>query len=190
VTAAGHHTLVREIGALARSLPEDVPVFIQAMDTTLEAVLPPDPDTHRFIGFDPVFIGAGTIATLVAAPDLSDGVRANAERFVGALGRNPVWIADSPGLVAPRVVSMLINEAAFAFMDGVADKETIDLAMQTGVNYPHGLFEWGEMIGWERVLAILELLQREFGEDRYRPCQRIRRWARQAARSAAWRDLA
>ena len=95
-----------------------------------------------------------------------------------SLGRLPVWIDDVPGLVLPRVVGMLINEAAFALQDGIADEETIDLAMKLGVNYPRGLLAWGRELGWGRILAILEHLHREYGEDRYRPCQLIRRWAR------------
>lgn len=99
-----------------------------------------------------------------------------------SLGRLPFWVEDTPGMVLPRVVGMLINEAAFAVQDQVAEPEMIDQAMQLGVSYPKGLIAWGEELGWPRVLALLEHLHHEYGEDRYRPCQLVRRWARRTLR--------
>jgi 3-hydroxybutyryl-CoA dehydrogenase len=171
-----------ELERLGDVLPPNVPVFVQCLDATLETILPAVPDTSRFVGFDPLFLPAGSTTTLVAAPGLTEPVRARAEDFLRALGREPIWIDDAPGMIAPRVVGMLVNEAAFAVQEGVAQAETIDLAMKLGVNYPRGLIEWGGSLGWRRVLAILEHLQAEFGEDRYRPCQWIRRRAREEAR--------
>jgi 3-hydroxybutyryl-CoA dehydrogenase len=168
---------------LGDALPPDVPVFVQCLDATLESLLPAVDDTSRFVGFDPLFLPAGSVTTLIAAPGLSPAVRDRAEAFMWTLGREPVWIVDAPGMIAPRVVAMLINEAVFAVLEGVAEAETIDLAMKLGVNYPHGLIEWGAALGWQRVLAVLENLQAEYGEDRYRPCRLIRRWARAEARA-------
>ncbi|HUF37861.1 MAG TPA: 3-hydroxyacyl-CoA dehydrogenase [Anaerolineales bacterium] len=172
-----------DLERLGDALPADVPVFIQCLDTTLEGALPSVPNTNRYVGFDPLFLPAGAVATLVAGPDLSPSVRERAQDFVRDLGREPVWIDDAPGLVIPRVVGMLVNEAAFAVQEGVADPETIDLAMKLGLNYPHGPLEWGLALGWRRVLAVLEHLQSEYGEDRYRPCRLLRRWARAEARA-------
>jgi 3-hydroxybutyryl-CoA dehydrogenase len=171
-----------ELERLGDVLPEGVPVFVPCLDTTLDAVLPAAANTGRFVGFDPLFLPSGSVATVVGAPDLDDSVRDRAESFLRSLGRDPVWIDDAPGLVVPRVVCMLTNEAAFAVQEGVADPETIDLAMTLGVNYPHGPLSWGRALGWRRVLAVLEHLQAEFGEDRYRPCQLVRRWAREEIR--------
>jgi 3-hydroxybutyryl-CoA dehydrogenase len=168
---------------LGDALPPDVPVFVQCLDEILESLLPAVDDTSRFVGFDPLFLPAGSVTTLIAAPGLSPAVRDRAEAFMWTLGREPVWIVDAPGMIAPRVVAMLINEAVFAVLEGVAEAETIDLAMKLGVNYPHGLIEWGAALGWQRVLAVLENLQAEYGEDRYRPCRLIRRWARAEARA-------
>ncbi|MGH7618890.1 MAG: 3-hydroxyacyl-CoA dehydrogenase NAD-binding domain-containing protein [Gemmatimonadaceae bacterium] len=94
-----------------------------------------------------------------------------------------------PGAVAPepstdpavglrvfeRVIAMLINEAVDAVHLRVASPEDVDLAMTKGVNYPKGLLAWGNEIGLARVLAWLERLQAEYGEDRYRPSPLLRR---------------
>jgi len=68
-----------------------------------------------------------------------------------------------------RILVMLINEAIDAVFLNIASKEDVDLAMTKGVNYPKGLLEWAEEIGLEKVLAKLQELQDEYGEDRYRP---------------------
>lgn len=185
VTEAHHRDLAAELERIDWMLPEAVPVFVQCLDSTLEEHLPLAALKGRFIGFDPLFLTNGRVATLVAGPGVQEEVRRRAEEIIRSLGLIPLWVSDSPALVLPRVVAMLINEAAFAVQEGVAAPDEIDLAMQLGVNYPQGLLAWGRSIGWSRVLAILEHLQREFGEDRYRPCQLIRRWAREEARAAA-----
>lgn len=82
-------------------------------------------------------------------------------------------------MILPRVIALLANEAAFACAEGVADADTIDLAMRLGTNYPHGPLEWGRALGWGRILSVLDHLRQEFGEDRYRAAPIVRRWARE-----------
>jgi 3-hydroxybutyryl-CoA dehydrogenase len=77
-----------------------------------------------------------------------------------------------------RILVMLINEAADALFLNIATKEDIDLAMTKGVNYPKGLLTWADEIGLDKVLSQLEILQAEFGEDRYRPSVLLRRMVR------------
>jgi 3-hydroxybutyryl-CoA dehydrogenase len=72
-------------------------------------------------------------------------------------------------LIFERVLAMLINEAVDSYYLGIASAKDLDLAMQKGVNYPKGLLQWGEELGWEKVLAILQDLFENYGEDRYRP---------------------
>ena len=133
---------------------------------------------ETLIGIDAMFLREGAVATLVPSPHLSPAARRTAESFVRSLGRLPLWVEDNPGLILPRIVCMLVNEAAFAVMEGVADQETIDLAMRLGVNYPHGPLAWGETLGYDRVLAVLDHLYNEYHEARYRACALLRRWAR------------
>jgi 3-hydroxybutyryl-CoA dehydrogenase len=94
------------------------------------------------------------------------------------MGPEAVWVGESPALVLPRIVAQLVNEAAFAVLEGVGDAETIDLAMKLGVNYPRGLLEWGKAIGYDKVVAVLDHLYAEYHEERYRACVLLRRWAR------------
>jgi 3-hydroxybutyryl-CoA dehydrogenase len=80
--------------------------------------------------------------------------------------------------IRDRVVAMLINEAVDAVQLRVASPEDIELAMTKGVNYPRGLLTWGDALGPAAVLATLESLQQEYGEDRYRPSPLLRRVAK------------
>jgi len=84
--------------------------------------------------------------------------------------------------IVERVLAMLINEAADALFLGVSTKADIDLAMTKGVNYPKGLLAWADERGAADWLGVLEGLQAEFGEDRYRPSPLLRRMAREGKR--------
>ncbi len=82
-------------------------------------------------------------------------------------------------LIVNRIVVMLINEAVDALYLNIASKESIDLAMTKGVNYPKGLLKWADEIGVENCLAHLQDLQEEYGEDRYRPSPMLKKMVRQ-----------
>lgn len=87
---------------------------------------------------------------------------------------------DDPALgqrIVDRVLAMLVNEAVDAVHLQLASVQDIELAMTTGVNYPRGLLQWGDEIGAHNVLAQLQVLQSETGDDRYRPSIRLRRAA-------------
>lgn len=160
------------------TLPPDVPLFCQCADASLTEIATWMDYPETLVGFDGLFFCNGTLVTLVSTPFLAEPVRQAAEEFIRSLGRIPLWIEDSPGLILPRIVGMLVNEAAFAVLEGVADADTIDLAMRLGVNYPRGPVEWGREIGFGRIVAVLDHLRAEYGEDRYRACVLLRRWAR------------
>jgi 3-hydroxybutyryl-CoA dehydrogenase len=100
-----------------------------------------------------------------------------AKEFVRSLDKEWAGVQDSVGLVLPRIVCALINEACFAMMENVAAGHDIDTAMKLGTNYPHGPVEWGEAIGPRHVLAVMDALHRFFGESRYRPAPLLRRAA-------------
>ncbi len=91
-----------------------------------------------------------------------------ARKFFSSLGKEAVTVNDTVGGVLPRVVASLINGAVFAVMDGVASPHDIDQAMKLGTNYPHGPLEWGDKIGLDQVLGIMNALHEAHGE-RYRP---------------------
>jgi 3-hydroxybutyryl-CoA dehydrogenase len=92
------------------------------------------------------------------------------------LGKTPVEVADSPGFVSNRVLMPMINEAVFALMEGVAEAESIDTVMKLGMNHPLGPLALADLIGLDTCLGILEVLHREMGDDRYRPCPLLRKY--------------
>jgi 3-hydroxybutyryl-CoA dehydrogenase len=106
-----------------------------------------------------------------------------AEALWAACDLEAVWIADSAGLITPRVVACLANEAAFTVMERTASPEDVDRAMELGTGYPRGPLTWAEMVGLDHIVAILDGLAREHGEDRYRACPLLRRLAAGGARS-------
>ena len=84
--------------------------------------------------------------------------------------------------IVRRLLVMLINEAADALYLNISSRDGIELAMTKGVNYPKGLLQWADELGIETVLAELEQLQQDYGEDRYRPSFLLRRMARDKQR--------
>ena len=100
----------------------------------------------------------------------------------GAATPEPRKDAAFAARIFDRVLAMLINEAADAVLFRVASVEEIDLAMTKGVNYPKGLLAWGDELGLDWVLAIMNELQSEYGEDRYRPSPLLRRMVAQNRR--------
>ena len=91
------------------------------------------------------------------------------------LGKQGEQISDCVAGVFPRALAMIINEAAFALQESVANAEDIDQAMKLGTNYPKGPLAWCDEIGAEAVVATLDALAREYGNDRYRVASRLRR---------------
>ena len=161
-------------------LAPEVPFIVQACDVTLSEIATWIGHPQRLVGFDSLFLANGPVATLVSGELTSTEICTRVDHFMQSLGNLPVWIKDTPGLVLPRIVAMLTNEAAFAVMDGVANQEDVDLAMQLGVSYPQGPLAWGKKIGFEHILRILDHLFYEYHEERYRAAPILRRWVRQS----------
>jgi 3-hydroxybutyryl-CoA dehydrogenase len=90
------------------------------------------------------------------------------EAVLCALGYSPYGVADTPGLVVARTLAMLVNEAADAVLHGVCSVEGADAAMKLGVNYPAGPFEWLHRLGIQRVIRLIESLDRVYRGERYR----------------------
>lgn len=84
-------------------------------------------------------------------------------------------IEDRVGMVTPRVVCMIINEAYFTFQEGTATKEDIDMGMKLGTNYPYGPFEWCELIGIKHVYELLDAVYADTKDERYKICPLLKK---------------
>ncbi len=100
-----------------------------------------------------------------------------AERFFADLGFLTEWVGDAPGLVLGRIVSQLVNEAAFAIGEGVGSADDVDTGLTLGLSHPRGPVEWSEAAGLDHVLAVLDGLWEERREERYRAAPLLRRAA-------------
>jgi 3-hydroxybutyryl-CoA dehydrogenase len=92
-----------------------------------------------------------------------------------ALGKTPVEANDYPGFVSNRVLMPMINEAIYCVMEGVATPDAVDTVMKLGMNHPMGPLALADLIGLDVCLAILEVLHRGLGDDKYRPCPLLRK---------------
>jgi 3-hydroxybutyryl-CoA dehydrogenase len=122
-------------------------------------------------------LDAAPLVELTRGPGTAALAVERLEELFAALGLRTVWVADAPGLVLGRIVAQLVNEACFAVGEGVGSREDVDVGMVLGLNHPRGPFAWCEAIGAEHVLAVLDALRIELGEERYRAAPLLRRLA-------------
>jgi 3-hydroxybutyryl-CoA dehydrogenase len=124
----------------------------------------------------PGFFPALETIEFAPSPTMSEDARLHAEQFLQSIGLQPVKIDDIIGFVAPRIVAMLANEAAFAVMERVSSAREVDDAMRLGTNYPKGPLEWADEIGLDVVVALLDSLFAEYHQERYRACRLLRQY--------------
>ena len=134
------------------------PLFINAVSATLQNL----PLNSTRVNAWPGFLLNKQIEISTSAENLPA-----AENILKGLHWQYLTVPDIEGMIAPRTIAMIINEAYFALGEEVSNKEQIDIAMRLGTNYPHGPFEWAEKIGLQKIYDLLKQLS--LSDNRYIP---------------------
>ena len=129
-------------------------------------------DPARFVGihfFNPVPMMA--LVEVVKGAETGAETVAAARAYAAAVGKTPITVSDSPGFVVNRILFPMINEAARELAEGVASAEDIDTGMKLGTNWPMGPLAVADIVGLDTTRAILESLEREMCDAKYRPAE-------------------
>ena len=129
----------------------------------------PLPSLYGFAG-DPTFLERNTLEVSAYAKNSADP-----KEIIKTLGIKATIVDDRVGLVTPRIMAMIINEAYFTVQDGTASRSDIDLGMKLGTNYPMGPFEWAAQWGINNIYEILDALYVDTREERYKICPLLKK---------------
>jgi 3-hydroxybutyryl-CoA dehydrogenase len=134
----------------------------------------------RVIGmhfFNPVPVMA--LVEVVRARETSDETTEAIVALALELGKTPAEVRDFPGFVSNRILMPLLNEAAYALHDGVAEAEAIDTIAKLGFNHPMGPLALADLIGLDTCVAIMEVLEEGLGDPKYAPCPLLRQYVQE-----------
>jgi 3-hydroxybutyryl-CoA dehydrogenase len=112
--------------------------------------------------------GGGRVVEFTRTSATTAGDAALSSKIASALGAHPEWVSDSPGLILGRLLAQVVNEAAFAYGEGLGTAQDIDTGVSIGLNYPRGPLAWGSEMGWDTVVDTLNGVWNERHEERYR----------------------
>ena len=115
------------------------------------------------------------LVEIIRAMQTSDATFEAAKDLADRLGKTAVAVADSPGFVVNRMLVPMINEAVYAYSEGLASAEEIDTAMKLGLSHPIGPLALADLIGIDVCLYVMDVMYREFSDSKYRPCPLLRK---------------
>jgi len=161
---------------LADICPPDVIFASNTSSISITSMARDSRRADRFIGMhfmNPVPIMQ--LVEVVRGLETSDSVCLTIVELARRMGKEPVVVSDSAAFVVNRIAIPMINEAAFALMEGVSTAEGIDTCAKLGLNHPMGPLGLADLIGLDTVVSILEVMVAETGDPKYRPCPLLRR---------------
>lgn len=166
------------LSALNDALPVHVPIVSNCLTETLLTQSHELQHRERFLGIAafPTLI-ANALVELTASIYTSKTTADAVQLLFTAVKKETVLVQDSVGMVMPRILCQLVNEALFTVQYDIASPVDIDDAMKLGTNYPHGPIEWGEQAGFSNVVAVLDALYHHHHEERYKVAPLLRQMA-------------
>jgi 3-hydroxybutyryl-CoA dehydrogenase len=164
------------IQQLDQALPLQVPILSTSLALTSTEIASWTINQGRVCGFGTLVpLAERELFEVAPALQTSEKTLEEVKSFIHSIGKETVVVEDEVGLVFPRILSLIINEAVFTVMEGTATPADIDTAMKKGTNYPYGPLEWADQIGLDEVYSIIRGLHRDLAEERYRPAPLLRK---------------